>query len=177
MLGTIIEQAVPEPALLTTAPPSVEVVVRERGLRLVVHLINHAPGKSLAQNSAFVEKVPLTEPFTLTLAVGAEPLTVRLLPEDKEPEWSFAEGTLTVYVPPFHIHTALVVEAAPAEPAPTIAQSSTEAPVVDAPSAEPLPANAGIDAVSVPVPIGEAEPPSAIASSDAIPPDPRPESH
>ena len=44
MLGAIIEQAVPEPALLTTAPPSVELVVRERGLRLVVHLINLSPG-------------------------------------------------------------------------------------------------------------------------------------
>ncbi len=62
-----------------------------------------------AANRAFVESVPLTQPFTVTLSVPEEPVRVRLQPGDREPEWSYSEGTLTVVVPPFHIHAILEV--------------------------------------------------------------------
>lgn len=109
VLGDVLERALARPPLLTTAPASVEAVLRRRDGALLLHLVEHSPGKSLAQNSAFVESVPLTQPFTVTLSVPEEPVRVRLQPGDREPEWSYSEGTLTVVVPPFHIHAILEV--------------------------------------------------------------------
>lgn len=109
ILGDILELALPVPPLLTTAAPTVEITLRERDGERIVHLVEHNPGQSLAQNNAFVESVPLTPPFTLTLAVPASPERVLLQPGDEEPEWSYAEGTITVCIPEFKIHTAVVV--------------------------------------------------------------------
>jgi hypothetical protein len=112
LLGDLLEQALPQPMLLTTAPPTIEIVLRKRGSDAVVHFVNHAAGKSLAQNSAFIEKVPPSPPFSVTLLVESEPASVRLLPGGKEPEWSYSEGALTVFIPPVHLHSALELTAA-----------------------------------------------------------------
>jgi hypothetical protein len=110
--GDVLERALPQPPMLTSAPATVEVVLRgERG-RTVLHFVNHSPGKSLAQNSAYIERVPPSEPFSVTLAVRREPSSVRLQPGDAEPEWSYAEQTLTVFIPAVHIHSILVIEGA-----------------------------------------------------------------
>jgi hypothetical protein len=115
LLAEVLELALPQPPLLTTAPQSVEVTLREQPGRTLLHFVNHSPGKSLAQNSAFIEAVPLSEPFTVTYLAGERPAEVRLQPGGREPEWSYSEGALTAFIPPFHIHTALVVTRAPEE--------------------------------------------------------------
>lgn len=109
LLADILEQALPQPPLLTTAPPTIEVAWRTKGDQTILHFVNHDPGRSLAQNSAFIEEVPPSPPFSVTVTVEARPAVVRLAPEGTEPEWSYAEGTLTVFVPPVHLHTALVI--------------------------------------------------------------------
>ncbi|MFN3653266.1 MAG: beta-galactosidase trimerization domain-containing protein [Armatimonadota bacterium] len=127
VLGDVLSLALPTPPLLTTAGPEVEIAMRERPGQTVVHCVNHSPGKSLAQNNAWVETVPPTEPFSLTLALAAEPAAVRLQPGEREVEWSYAGGTLTAFVPPFHLHEMLVVEHAPVEePAPEESVSDNE---------------------------------------------------
>lgn len=118
LFGEIIERALPQPPLLTTAPATLEIALRSRTGQTLVHFVNHAAGKSLAQNSAFIEIVPPSPPFSVTLAVGGRPLEVRLQPEDREPEWSYSEGTLTVFVPPVHLHSVLVVTSTGAEESP-----------------------------------------------------------
>ncbi len=110
LIGEIVEQALPTAPVLTDAPPTVEITLRRQPGRLVVHFANHSPGKSLAQNSAFIEKVPPTEPFSITLALGVEPAAVRLQPGDQELQWSYAEDTLTAFIPSFHLHTMLAID-------------------------------------------------------------------
>ena len=46
----ILEQAQPAggPPLLTTAPSSVEITLREKDGQTILHFVNHSPGKSLA---------------------------------------------------------------------------------------------------------------------------------
>jgi len=125
--GAILGDAMPQPPLLTTAPPSVELVLRRKGNATILHWVNHSPGKSLAQNNPFIERVPPSEPFSVTIAVGEEPLEVRLQPEGIEPEWSFSEGALTAFVPPVHLHTALVVTGPERPEAPPGAETEAEA--------------------------------------------------
>lgn len=132
LLGDVLERVLPQPPLITTAPPTLEVALRSRPGETLVHFVNHAPGKSLAQNSAFIESVPPSPPFSVTLAVGEKPLGVRLQPDDVQPEWSFSEGTLTVFVPPVHLHSVLVVTSQPPESSPledtSPAEESAEEP-------------------------------------------------
>jgi hypothetical protein len=109
LVGDLFELALPEAPLLTTAPPTLEIALRERGDMTLVQFVNHAPGKSLAQNSAFIESVPSTPGFSLTLALAERPEEVRLQPGGAEPEWSYAEGTLTAFIPPVHLHATLAI--------------------------------------------------------------------
>lgn len=108
----ILSAALPLSPFTTTAAPSVEMTLRLRERSLVLHMVNHDPGKSLAQNSAFIEKVPLTEPFRVGMALPERPASVRFQPGDAEPEWTYEDQVLTVEIPPFHIHQMLVVEEA-----------------------------------------------------------------
>lgn len=109
LLGDILEAALPEPPLLTGAPPSVEITLRRREGELLVHLVNLSPGKSLAQNSAFIEAVPPAPGFTLTLALGEEPTEVVFQPDGVAAEFSYGNGVLTVVCPAVHLHVVLVV--------------------------------------------------------------------
>jgi hypothetical protein len=110
LLALVFDRALSSAPLITSAPPTIEITLRRQPGRRILHFVNHSPGKSLAQNSAFIEAVPPSEPFSVTLEMEARPERVRLQPEDAEAEWSYSEGTLTAFVPSFHIHTALVVE-------------------------------------------------------------------
>jgi hypothetical protein len=109
LIGQMLERALQPAPLLTTASPAIEMALRRREGDLILHLVNHSPGKSLAQNSPFVETVPPSEPFSVTLPLESRPASVRLQPGDTEPEWSHTEGTLTVFLPPFQIHAAVVI--------------------------------------------------------------------
>jgi hypothetical protein len=109
LFGQVLEQVLPSPPLLTKAPPTLEIVVRAREGEIVVHFANHAPGSSLAQNNAWVERVPPTPPFSLTLEMAERPARVRLEPGSVEVEWSHTGSALTVFVPPVHLHAALVI--------------------------------------------------------------------
>ncbi len=109
-IADVLAHALPRSPLLTTAPATVEMTLRVGTGRTLLHLVNHAPGESLAQNHAFVERVPVTEPFSVTLALPEKPQSLFLQPRELEPEWSWNEGTLTVFIPPIHVHAVLVIQ-------------------------------------------------------------------
>ena len=62
-----------------------------------------------------VERVPEIGPLTVKLECPAKPKRLRLQPENREPEWRWQKGMLTVGVPSLHIHTAVVVTQADEE--------------------------------------------------------------
>jgi len=111
LLGEVLERALPNPPLATDAPTAVEIVWRRRETTQLIHLVDHNPGKSQAPNSAFVESVPPTQPFTVTLSLEAQPSNVWIAPEGTEPSWRCDERQVIIEVPSFHLHTVLVVEA------------------------------------------------------------------
>ncbi len=133
-LGMILEKALPLPLLLTNAPPNIEVTARHGEGFLALHFLNHDPGKSLGQNSAFIERVPPNEPFTVTLTISLRPELVRLEPGARIVEWTWNAETMTAFIPPFDVHSVLVLTlppvVAPAEP--TV--DAPAEPIVDAPA-------------------------------------------
>lgn len=91
-------------------PSCVQVSVRQKGDETIVHLCNNAPGKDLHGGDLVVQSVPTVGPLTVLLEYPREPGTVRLQPENREPIWTWRDGTLRVEVPSLHIHTAVVVD-------------------------------------------------------------------
>ncbi|MGV3720775.1 MAG: alpha-L-fucosidase [Actinomycetota bacterium] len=113
-----IELALPNAPLGTDAPPTIEVTLRQRAGEMLIHLVDHRPGKSLAQNSAFVEQLAPTEPFALELALPARPTSIRLQPDGREVDWTYEEFVLRVEVPRFRIHSVIAIALGEAEVTP-----------------------------------------------------------
>jgi hypothetical protein len=117
VVADIFTEAMPLAPFTTDAPPSVEMTLRLQGRRMLLHLVNQDPGKSLAQNSAFVEKVRPTDPIRVGMALPVEPVSVQLPLSGEEARWTFADQVLQVQIPPFNLHTVLVVESPEGSPA------------------------------------------------------------
>jgi hypothetical protein len=109
ILGDLLEAALPVPVVLTSAPPTVEITLRRRGTDTIIHFVDHSPGKSLAQNNAFIEEVPRAQPFWVTVTTPEQPAHVHLQPREETVGWSYTDGALTVAIPGFHLHAALVL--------------------------------------------------------------------
>lgn len=107
LLREVLSQALPEPALETDAPTTVELTLRHLGARVLVHMVNHNPGKSLAQNSAFIEAVPAEAPFRLSVCLPAEPQSVFVQPGEFPLDVSWDGRRASVHVPAFHLHQIL----------------------------------------------------------------------
>jgi len=96
------------------APEGVEVVLRRRGQRRLVHLLNLLGGGN-APRAGMPEHVPPLGPITVTLDLPQAPERVYLACEEPPLEWGWRPtrrggGTLTAIVPQVQLHTALVVE-------------------------------------------------------------------
>jgi len=53
--------------------------------------------------------VPAVGPVTVRVRLEEEPLVVKLVPEDVEIDWAWAEGVLTVTLPSLHIHSVIAI--------------------------------------------------------------------
>jgi hypothetical protein len=109
LLKDVLDQALPNPQLRSEAFGTVEITVRRREKELLVHLVETSPGRSLAQNCAFIEQVPLTEAIELDLALPEEPSMVRLQPEDAPLDHAWNDGRLRLTVPGFHLHALVAI--------------------------------------------------------------------
>ena len=111
-IGSLIERLLPELLLRTNAPPTVEVVYRQRAGQRIVHLVNHDPGRALYGNAAFIEKVPSVGPLEVILRLPSKPLRVLIAPAPgaREAHWTWEGETAAIQAPEFNIHTALIVE-------------------------------------------------------------------
>ncbi|MBM3457042.1 MAG: hypothetical protein FJX77_00700 [Armatimonadetes bacterium] len=110
LLGELLAELEPEPQVRLNAGPAVEVSLRRREDSLVVHLAHHSPGKSLAQNSAFVEEVPPTGPWELALRGSQDPRMAALVPGGAPVEWTRDGAYVRLQIPEFQIHCGLVLE-------------------------------------------------------------------
>jgi hypothetical protein len=97
------------------APACVDVVLRRKGRRRIVHLINRATGIPTLPNSGVIDEIAPVGPIRITLRQAGPPATVRVAFEDTRHTVSRrARGQpLRVTVSQVHIHAAVVLEESP----------------------------------------------------------------
>jgi len=102
-------------AIRVEAPTSVDVVLRRKGGKSIIHLINRASGIPNRPNDGTVDEIPPVGPVTVEMAVGGRPPKVGLAFEKGALQWKFAAGKrggkVVATVAQVHIHCAVVVEA------------------------------------------------------------------
>ncbi len=99
----------PQPLVEVLGPPCVDVTIRCKGHKLLIHLINTA-GMSVESQYAIIDHVPAVGPLTLIVRLEAEPTAVSLVPGGSPLAWHWDEGVLTLTVPSLHIHEVVVIE-------------------------------------------------------------------
>jgi hypothetical protein len=96
------------------APTCVDVVLRRKGAKRMVHLINRSSGLPNLPNSGVIDEIPLVGPITITMDLRHKPKSVTLAFEKAALQSDYAGGSdarrLKIDVAAVHIHAAVVVE-------------------------------------------------------------------
>jgi hypothetical protein len=109
-IGELVAALQPDFDLRVQAPPMVDVILRRRGRRRLVHLVNRSTGLSLEPPAKAVTAIAPVGPVAIELRVDAPPRKVWLAGDKSALEWGWAEGKLWARVAEVAMHTALVVE-------------------------------------------------------------------
>lgn len=95
-------------------PSCVDVTLRRKGKRVIVHLLNRVSGMPNRPNNPTVDEIPWVGPVTVEMDLLRPPRGVELAWEDSEVASGFLTGarggTLRVKVERVRIHSAVVVE-------------------------------------------------------------------
>ena len=97
-------------AITVDAPSCVDVALRRKGGKQMVHFVNRNTGLPTGPGCPTIDEIPSVGPLTVTIKMATEPKHVELAFEEGAVTSKYARGVLTVTVPSVHIHAALVVE-------------------------------------------------------------------
>ncbi len=92
------------------APTCVDMTLRKKGKRLLVHLINRASGIPNRPNDGTVDEIPHVGPIHLRVRLKEKPKSIKLAFEKNDLTYTYQRGWLTVHVPDIHIHAAIVID-------------------------------------------------------------------
>jgi len=92
------------------APACVDVVLRRKGGKKIIHLVNRSSGIPNAPNNGVVDEMPRVGPVRIVVRSPQRPRRVTLAFEKGDLSWKWASGRLTVSLATAHIHVAVVVE-------------------------------------------------------------------
>jgi hypothetical protein len=92
------------------APTCVDAVLRRKGKRLLVHLINRVSGIPNRPNDGSVDEIPAVGPARIEVVLEKRPGKVQLVFEKGKLRWGWSAGLLTAQLEQVHIHAAVVVE-------------------------------------------------------------------
>lgn len=109
-VGSVLD-GLPHPKLLkVTAPARVEVSLRRKQGKILVHLVNRGAGHPLSPRNHAVEDIPPVGPIQITLPLPAKPTGVYLAPDQAPLTFSWTDGRLEVEIGSLSIHNVLVIE-------------------------------------------------------------------
>jgi hypothetical protein len=100
--------AFPQPVVRRTQPACVDVSLRRRDGRLLVHLGNTA-GMQCAQRYPVIDFVPPVGPVELELSLPEKPSEIEMAGEDGRVNIDWEAGTLMVSVDRLHVHAVLSI--------------------------------------------------------------------
>jgi hypothetical protein len=93
-----------------SAPVAVDVALRRKGAKRIVHLVNRSSGIPNQPANGAIDEIPAVGPLTITVRLPARPKRVSLALEQGSIKSSFVKNTLRIEVASVHIHAAVVIE-------------------------------------------------------------------
>jgi hypothetical protein len=112
-LREIVDLLDPTPTLTTDAPSWVDVSLRRKGERWLVHLVNQNPGRDVAKlgsDDTWVDEIPTVGPITCRLRLPGEAHAVKVVPGDEAVPWRCEGGVCEMRLERLRIHACLVIE-------------------------------------------------------------------
>jgi len=112
-LREMVELLVPAPLLRTDAPSFVELSLRRRDDRLLLHVVNGNPGRDISlvgSDDYWVDDIPAVGPYTFRIRSAGPVRRVTEQPGGRRLPFGFERGVLTVTLPRVEIHTCLVID-------------------------------------------------------------------
>jgi hypothetical protein len=104
-------------AIHVEGPTCVDVVLRKKGGKSIIHLINRASGIPNRPDDGTVDEIPAVGPVTVEMRVAQKPRKASLAFENGAFEWKYVAdtrgGRVIATVTQVHIHCAVVIEFAP----------------------------------------------------------------
>lgn len=91
------------------APTCVDVALRRKGGRTVIHLVNRLSGIPNQPNNGAIDEIPAAGPVTVTVRRSARPAAVTASLEHGKIRWTHSKGRLTVRLAQVCIHEAIVI--------------------------------------------------------------------
>jgi hypothetical protein len=90
------------------APVCVDVVLRRKGDRTIIHLVNRTSGIPNQPNNGAIDEIPPVGPITITVRCHRRPKSVKLALEEHPFGWQFRAGKLTITLSQVAIHAAII---------------------------------------------------------------------
>ena len=118
LVANLLRLALPDPPVEVDAPAWVETVLMRQPAaaspggreRLLVHLVNPHGDHAVDTNYRCVEQVLPVPGVTVRVRRPQRPARVTLEPGGTTPQWSYADGVVTVAVPEVAIHRVVAME-------------------------------------------------------------------
>ncbi len=108
-LARAVVSAVWRPAVRVTAPPTVEIVLRRKSGRMMLHLLN-ATSMQVANDYLGVDYIPAAGPVEIAMSLPAKPRSVTLQPEGQQLAGTWRNGNWTGAVDRVQLHSIVVFE-------------------------------------------------------------------
>jgi hypothetical protein len=77
---------------------------------LLVNLINRGAGEALSPTRVMTDEGPPVENAVVLVHQEQRPKSVSVVPADRQIDWSYANGLVTIKVPCLEIHSVLVID-------------------------------------------------------------------
>ncbi len=114
-VGAVAEQLIGPLPIQVDAPTCVDVILRQRRGRLIIHLVNRASGIPNRPNDGTVDEVPAVGPVEIRVQLPTAPRQVELALETGELAWEYRPGKrgpaqVVARLAQVHLHAAVVIE-------------------------------------------------------------------
>jgi len=109
-LREIIDFMQPEPLFRTDAPSWVDVSLRRKEGRLLIHLVNQNPGRDISRLSTddtWVDEIPAIGPITSWIRLPRRPASVAWQPGGSPADAEWNDGVLRIVLPRLEIHACM----------------------------------------------------------------------
>ncbi|MFM8810036.1 MAG: hypothetical protein ACKOJB_14240, partial [Chthoniobacterales bacterium] len=108
-IGEVTRALVGKMPITVRAPLCVDIALRRKGERTIIHLVNRASGIPNQPNNGASDEIPKVGPITITLKTPKPPASVTAAWEGSKPQWTHRGSELVITLPAIRIHEAIVI--------------------------------------------------------------------